>query len=129
MKKTSKRYKQWYDEYVGQYEKPPVMHQSHGSTRVLNDDMPYMSGEIIYSLRNCFLHQGTPNIEKEKIQEERCKVTHFTLTIASPMSGTSSSVSRNCFMKEESRTLEINIVNLWFKLCLVSRNIVVALKR
>lgn len=115
------RYKKWYDEYVGKYERPPDINSKENSTKVVNDDMPYMSGEIVYSLRNCFLHQGTPSIEKERIHEPRCQVTHFALTIANAMNGGSSSVTRNCFMDAERRTLEINIVNLCCKLCLVAK--------
>lgn len=120
--RTSVRYKDWYNEYVGKYERPPDIYSNDDPSRVANDDMPYMSGEIVYSLRNCFLHQGTPSIDKDKIHEPRCQVTHFTLTIASAMNGGSSSVSHNCFMDAERRTLEINIVNLCCKLCLVAKS-------
>ncbi len=116
------RYKKWYDEYIGKYERPPDVYSEEDPTKVVNEEMPYMSGEIVYSLRNCFLHQGTPSIDKGKIREPRCQVTHFTLTIAGAMNGGSSSVSRNCFMSEDRRTLEINIVNLCVKLCLVAKN-------
>ena len=67
-KSTKKRYIDWYDEYVGKYEKDPDEKQ-----------MPYLSGEVIYSLRCCFLHEGNPNIEKEKIKEEACKIDRFSL--------------------------------------------------
>lgn len=40
-------------------------------------DMPYLNEEIIYSLRNCLLHQSTPNVEQSKIHEPRCKVDKF----------------------------------------------------
>lgn len=120
--RTSVRYKDWYNEYVGKYERPPDIYSNDDPSRVVNDDMPYMSGEIVYSLRNCFLHQGTPSIDKDKIHEPRCQVTHFTLTIASAMNGGSSSVMHNCFMDAERRTLEINIVNLCCKLCLVAKS-------
>lgn len=112
------RYKTWFDDNVGKYEKPPL---SKDGKKTEFDDMPYMSGEIIYSLRCCFLHQGTPNIEEEKIHEPRCKVTHFTLIIANAMNGGSSSVSQNSFIDSGERTLEINIVNLCCKLCLVAK--------
>ena len=44
-------------------------------------DMPYLNEEIIYSLRNCLLHQSTPNVEQSKIHESRCKVDKFELVI------------------------------------------------
>ncbi|MCI5847583.1 MAG: hypothetical protein MRZ98_08055, partial [Clostridiales bacterium] len=43
--------------------------------------MPYLNEEIIYSLRNCLLHQSTPNVEQSKIHESRCKVDKFELVI------------------------------------------------
>lgn len=115
------RYIKWFDNYVGKYEKPDMLDEKNPSN-VVNEAMPYMSGEIVYSLRNCFLHQGTPNIQKEKIREPRCQVTRFTLTIASAINGGSSSVANNCFMDSERRTLEINIVNLCCKLCLTAKS-------
>ena len=66
--KTRQRYINWYDEYVGCTEKCPGYEM-----------MPYLSGEVVYSLRCSLLHQGNPNIEKEKITEENCKIDHFTL--------------------------------------------------
>ena len=40
-------------------------------------DRPYLNEEIIYSLRNCLLHQSTPNVEQSRIHESRCKVSRF----------------------------------------------------
>ena len=37
-------------------------------------DMPYLSGEVLYNLRNAFLHQGNPNIVSSEIKDIRCKV-------------------------------------------------------
>ena len=72
--KTGNRYIQWYDENVGITEKPPKSAKS-------DTEMPYLSGEVVYSLRCQFLHQGTPNIEVAKIKEEACKIDDFTLLI------------------------------------------------
>ena len=71
---NKKRYIQWYDENVGITEKPPKFTQS-------DTEMPYLSGEVVYSLRCQFLHQGTPNIEAAKIKEEACRIDDFTLLI------------------------------------------------
>lgn len=51
------RYKKWYDEYIGFREIPRGPH---------SEDFLYLSGEVVYSLRNCLLHQGTPNIDNLK---------------------------------------------------------------
>lgn len=119
---NGRRYIQWFDEYIGKYEIPPDVHDKENPSRIVNDTMPYMSGEIVYSLRNCFLHQGTPSIDKGKIREPRCQVTHFVLTIAGATNGGSSCIERNCFIDGERRTLEINLVNLCCKLCLVAKS-------
>lgn len=115
------RYIRWYDKYVGEYEKPPKSNRNSNSVNNQFDDMPYMSGEVIYSLRCSFLHQETPSIEKNSIHDSRCKVTHFSLIIAGAVNGGSSSVSSSSIMNSEERTLEINIVNLCSKLCNVAK--------
>lgn len=117
-KSVGARYKKWFDDNVGEYEKPP---QSNTGKPTAFNDMPYMSGEIVYQLRNCFLHQGTPSIEKGNIREPRCQVTRFTLIIANATNGGSSGVSKDGFIDSERRTLEINIINLCCKLCLIAK--------
>ena len=52
--KPGERYIKWFDEYIGQYE--------HNDEH-MRLGMPYLSGELVYSLRNSILHQGTPNID------------------------------------------------------------------
>ena len=69
---TKKRYKQWYNDYVEILLKPVSQ---------AADDMPYLSADVVYSLRCSFLHQGTPNIDTSEISEERCKVDKFILVI------------------------------------------------
>lgn len=66
---TKKRFIAWYNEHVGVTEKCPDP----------QTEMPYLSGEVVYSLRCCYLHQGTPNIERDKIREDSCKIDHFSL--------------------------------------------------
>lgn len=65
-KSNKKRYVDWYEEYIGQYEKSPDK----------TKDMPYESGEMIYSLRCAVLHQGNPNID-----EKKCNITRFELIV------------------------------------------------
>lgn len=57
VKQTKQRYIQWFDEYIGQYEKSTD--EDHG--------MPYLSGKLVYSLRCSIMHQGNPNIECKKL--------------------------------------------------------------
>lgn len=70
-KQAGRRYIDWFEENIGKYEHPPF---KEGRTR-----MPYLSGEVVYSLRNSMLHQGTPNIKKESINDEACKIDRFIL--------------------------------------------------
>lgn len=72
--KSGRRYIDWYDEYVGKYEKCPC-------ERCKTNPMPYLSGEVVYCLRNSFLHQGTPNINSDKINEASNKIDNFILII------------------------------------------------
>lgn len=54
---TTTRYKRWYSENIGQYEINP-------DNKKRNLDMPYLSEDVVYSLRCSLLHQGTPNINE-----------------------------------------------------------------
>lgn len=77
--RTTKRYKDWYDEHIGKYEQCPCEH-------CRKVPMSYLSGEVVYSLRNSFLHQGTPNIETLKIKNRNNKIDNFELVIESKKS-------------------------------------------
>lgn len=68
-KNNKKRYTNWYNKYVGAYEQCPGE----------EGKMPYLSGEVVYQLRCSFLHQGNPNIDKDKINEECCRIDKFVL--------------------------------------------------
>ena len=68
-KSNGKRYKDWYDEHIGKYE-------TDGQT-----NCPYLSGEVVYSLRNSFLHQTTPNVDKGKIQNPQNQIDEFVLVL------------------------------------------------
>lgn len=68
------RYIKWYNEHIGYSEKP--------SYETKNDiEMPYLSGEVIYQLRCAVLHEGSATIKKDKIEEERCKITKFVILV------------------------------------------------
>lgn len=70
---TGKRYIHWYDEVIGVTEEPPFNECSVAE--------PYLSGEVVYSLRCCFLHQGTPNIEVKEKWNIRNHIDDFILLI------------------------------------------------
>lgn len=65
---VGKRYIEWYDKYLGEY---------------MSDDKgdPYLSGEIVYNLRNTFLHTGSPNIDSSKVKNEANQLDRFTLIL------------------------------------------------
>ena len=68
-KSVAERYIGWYDKYVGEYVKDD------------NDTIkrPWLSGEMVYNLRNTYLHQGSINIDADKVKEEANKVDKFVL--------------------------------------------------
>jgi len=117
---SKKRYIQWYDEIVGITEKPPKSAQS-------DTELPYLSGEVVYSLRCQLLHQGTPNIETKKIKEEACQIDDFTLLIekkknpeiytdsAAVFSGGTDSLGK--YPAFRIRSYEVNVRRLCFVLC------------
>ena len=63
---TAKLYIEWYNKYLGEY-----MSNDSGN--------PYLSGEIVYNLRNTFLHAGSPNIDSNKIKDEANQLDRFML--------------------------------------------------
>lgn len=82
-------------------------------------DMPYLNEEIIYSLRNCLLHQSTPNVEQSRIHESRCKVDKFELVITGE-NGANGDLSMVAFGRDKHivhRELKIDISHLCCILC------------
>lgn len=60
-----KRYIEWAEKYIGK----------------LDEGTPYLSGEIIYNIRNKFLHRGEPSLNTKKINDESNKVDCFYFVI------------------------------------------------
>ncbi len=108
-KSTGKRYINWYDEHVGKYEQCPC-------DDCKDNPMPYLSGEVVYSLRNSLLHQGTPNIDVDRIKDENNKIDCFQLVLESKkpfdIYGDSSSV-----MNGKIKTYRVNVRRLCLILC------------
>ena len=109
-KGTSRRYKDWYDEYIGKYEQSPLQEYK----------MPYLSGEVVHSLRNSLLHQGTPSISTDDIKEERNKIDHFELVIESKKPF-DTYVDAAGIQNESYRTYSVNVRRLCFVLCACAR--------
>lgn len=116
--KVTKRYIFWYDEYITRFERSPY-----------DDDTPYLSGEVIYSLRNSMLHQGTPNIDAERIKEERNKIDHFNLVVEkntgfNALVDTASVSYRECpggEMQVTDRTYNVDVRRLCTIICEYTR--------
>ncbi len=72
--KNGRRYIDWYNEYIGQYEQRPC-------ENCKDSQLPYLSGEVVYNLRNSLLHQGTPNIDSGRINDEVNRIDEFVLAI------------------------------------------------
>lgn len=107
-----KRYIKWYDEWIGDYEKCP------------DSDNPYISGEVVYSLRCNMYHEGKPGISIDKISNERNKIDKFTLFIEKKndfdiYSDSSSVVTMNFGHNNVSkeRGYRISIRKLCYMLC------------
>ncbi len=66
---VGKRYVNWYDKFIGIY-----MDSNDEST--IHKD-PYLSGEVVYNLRNTFLHIGSPNIQEQKIKDSNNQFDKF----------------------------------------------------
>jgi hypothetical protein len=111
--KNTKRYKDWYDEYIGKYEQCPC-------EPCQNTPMPYLSGEVVYSLRNSFLHQGTPNITVDKIKDVNNKIDRFELVFESKKSpgiyGDAAGILNGCV-----KTYRVNVRRLCLILCASAR--------
>lgn len=106
-KRTTRRYIDWFNEYIAKYEQCPCEHCK-------KVQMPYLSGEVINSLRNSFLHQGTPNIDNHRVKDNKIDV--FEIVIESKKeieiySDTSSIINGNI------RTYRVNLRRLCQIIC------------
>lgn len=76
-KTVTERYIGWYDKYIGEYLKAEV---EDAELR-----KPYLSGEMVYNLRNTFLHNGQPDIVSEKIKDADNQIQRFKLFVCNEM--------------------------------------------
>lgn len=72
-KQIHERYIGWYDKYIGNYLKE-ISEKAPGNG-------PYLSGEIVYNLRNTFLHNGLPGVDVKKIKDENNQIKKFLLFV------------------------------------------------
>ena len=69
---VGKRYITWYDTFLGEN----LINENED-----NNGKPRLSGEVIYNLRNTFLHLGSPNVQTEKIKDSGNKIDKFVLIL------------------------------------------------
>ncbi len=75
-KNVSERYISWYDKYIGDNLTAPnqLIYDSFNQP-------PYLSGEMVYNLRNLYLHQGSLNVDVNKMKEDVNKVDMLITTV------------------------------------------------
>lgn len=112
---TGARYKKWYKDNVVLHEKTSDPHEV--DMPYCGADMPYLSEEVIYQLRNSMLHQGNPNVDAKSIREEQCKVDEFILFVDEPYDSGLSVVSYEKELKITNRKLEVNLVLTCNRIC------------
>ena len=105
---NTERYIKWYNTYIGNNIKPS---DEYGR------DMPYSSGELIYNMRNCLLHEGFTGIIADKVKEDRCKVDELVLTVSDDYDNGFCGITYGKDNKIVKRMLEINIRYLYRGLC------------
>ena len=114
-KQTRQRYIQWYDEYIGQYETDRLGKENN---------LPYLSGEVVYNLRCALLHQGDPHINEEKLDIQYFELVVQTKNRASHFCG--SSGIRTDYMSDgterKTRILSVSVLDLCYKLCTCAKH-------
>ncbi len=70
---VAERYINWYDRYLGAFAKEGKVEDGI--------EHPWLSGEIVYNLRNTFLHQGSPTIVAGKVKNETNQLDKFILIL------------------------------------------------
>lgn len=121
-KSSTNRYKLWYDEYIGKYEKSPSVEGA--------PDMPYLSGEIVYNFRSSLFHQGNPNLDndeyKKRHNQKDCPIEHFKIVIETekPFKIYGGEVGTLTIDNDgvEHREYRVSVRRLCMILCLASEN-------
>ena len=91
-KHVGERYIRWYDSFVGNDMKQERMHEGQ----------PFLSGEIVYNLRNTFLHPGKVQINPSKVKDTENQIDRFTLIL-----GDGSVL--------HTMTLTVNMGDVWYR--------------
>lgn len=109
--KPNDRYIKWFDECIGQYE--------HNEEHI-QVGIPYLSGELVYSLRNSILYQGNPNIDGKKFGIIYFELLYRKNEGASVVTGSYEAEiikDENGNDKGNNKKLTVNVRNLCWKIC------------
>lgn len=111
--RTGKRYISWYDEEIGKYMKNPDD----------KENMPYLSGKVIYSLRCSLLHEGNPNMTNNNLRTD-LPIDHFSLIIEKAKSfGIYSDTSLKTYFGDKNiREYSMNVRRICMILCNVAES-------
>lgn len=110
---SKKRYIDWYDKEIGFCERKPEQNET--------EEMPYLSGEVIYSLRCAMLHAGEPNINGDSVKNKP-DIDKFSLVVqkAQPFDIYSDSSSIIDFGGEHTRSYRMNIRRICLIMCSIA---------
>ena len=108
---NKRRYIKWFDEYIGQYE------HDEESAKI---GMPYLSGELVYSLRCSLLHQGNPNIKDNEFGIVYFELLYRQTEGVSIVTGSAKAEivkDENGNDKAVNKELCINVRDMCWKIC------------
>lgn len=111
IKPSRERYIKWYDEYIGKYEKNPDF----------SEDMPYLSGNVVWQLRCSLLHESNPYVSKEKTQIDYFELLNQRYEGCS-FAICSSTVTMNKDGEKLKTSLSINIIRICSIICATAEN-------
>ena len=101
-KTVPERYVDWYDSFACVSDRK-------------DSQSPRLSGEMVYNLRNTFLHQGEPTIDSKKVKEARNQVNEFELIYGESdiLFSSSTVISKDA----DIRRLKVNVWYLCNAIC------------
>lgn len=108
---NKRRYIKWFNEYIGQFEC-----DEEGA----EVGIPYLSGELVYSLRCSLLHQGNPNIKENEFGIVYFELIYRQQEGSHVFCGSSQAQiikDENGNDKAINKELSINVRNLCWKIC------------
>lgn len=110
--RNKQRYIKWFNDWIGEYE------------TYEGNEMPYLSGGLVYSLRCSLLHEGNPQIENEKFNIAEFSLMWSRKKDSFVLGGSSMAevvIDERGQRKLQNVVYEVNIRNLIFKICAYSQ--------